>query len=340
MNRSMEESANIGNDIEHLIPGYIEQTRRQARALTTMLTEERFGEIRSIAHNLQGSGGSFGFPVLTELGMQLTRAADAQDHAAAEAVVVELNIFARSASVALHASLNCSDARNETWLAGKILIIDGAPEMLKMTAAMLRKDGHQVHIASNAEQGLVLLQTLRTDAILVELRLPGISGLEFTRSVRKDPVRKNAVILAMTAFSGDEIVKAAAEAGFDGFITKPFDTERLTGFLRRNLQPQFEAPPIARAGAAAEPGNQKPAFLEDACGRCRALVHGFDSGFETSCVRRMLRQWAIQAGQLRYGSISLLAQEAAVLLEGLWWDSAFLEEKPERVAGCTGSPMG
>jgi len=162
--------------------------------------------------------------------------------------------------------------------------------------------------------------------MLVDLRLPGLSGLEFTRSVRKDPVTKTAVILAMTAFSGDEVVKAAAEAGFDGFITKPFDRERLTAFLRRNLQSQSEVPPIARAGVAAKPGNQGRAFLEDACGRCRALVHGFDSGFETTRVRRMLRQWTTQAGQLGYGSISLLAQDAAVLLEGLWWDPPFLKK--------------
>jgi hypothetical protein len=75
---------------ENLIPEYLAERREEARDLAEILAGGRLGEIRTIAHNLKGSGGSYGFPGLSELGAQLTIAANTGDRVAAEAIVVNL----------------------------------------------------------------------------------------------------------------------------------------------------------------------------------------------------------------------------------------------------------
>jgi hypothetical protein len=152
----------VPESIGHLIAPYIAQTKRDAHALVTLLSEQRFEEIRTIAHDLKGSGSTYGFPELTELGRQLTIAADGEDRATAEGVIAQLNTFTRSAAVLMHAQLEGIEMGDSSrWLASKILVIDDSPTILKMAAAMLRMDGHQVHIQSNAEQGLLSLHFIQ-----------------------------------------------------------------------------------------------------------------------------------------------------------------------------------
>jgi CheY-like chemotaxis protein len=62
-----------------------------------------------------------------------------------------------------------------------ILIIDDAAVTLKLIATILRSEGYKVQIASNAEQALSTLRTLRPDLILVDVHLPGIDGFELSR---------------------------------------------------------------------------------------------------------------------------------------------------------------
>ena len=213
----------------------------------------------------------------------------------------------------------------------RVLIIDDAVAMLRMTASVLRKDGYQVHIASNAEEALTSLQTLRPDVILVDLRLPGISGLGFTQRVRQDSGIKDTVVLAMTAFYGLDVEKAARDAGCDGFIAKPFDTKTLTAFVRHNLEPQSEALPARYASATSITGERRRAFLDDACSRCRVLASGFDEDFQASNVTGVLRQLAEDAAQYGYRSIPRLANETAELLEGLFWHRPQLKDSMNKL---------
>src|SRR4051812_26399115 len=129
-----------------------------------------------------------------------------------------------------------------------ILVVDDVPVNLKLAAAVLRSEGYRVHLASSAEQALMMLATMRPDLMLVDIQLPGMDGLELTRRVRSDPRTHDVLVVALTASiqRGDE--QNAFDAGCDGFLHKPIDTRTLGDRLRGFIEGQ---PVPAPAGAVA-----------------------------------------------------------------------------------------
>ncbi len=109
----------------------------------------------------------------------------------------------------------------------RVLIVDDHPINLKLAADVLSMAGYRVSTASNAEQALTLLQDARPDAILMDIAMPGMDGLELTRLLRTDSRLAGVPIIALTAsaMKGDDA--RALEAGCNGYITKPIDTRTL-----------------------------------------------------------------------------------------------------------------
>ena len=116
-----------------------------------------------------------------------------------------------------------------------ILVVDDVPINLKLTAILLRKEGFKVFTATDAEQALGILNTLRPDLILVDIQLPGMDGLELVRQLKQNPLTRDIVLVALTAcaMKGDD--QKAFEAGCDGYVTKPIDTMSLGSRLRGYL---------------------------------------------------------------------------------------------------------
>lgn len=112
----------------------------------------------------------------------------------------------------------------------RILIVDDNPINLKLAADVLEADGYAVERAEDAEQAAQLLNCVMPDLILVDIALPGIDGLTFTRRLKADDRFRHLPVVAITAFAmkGDE--KKAFDAGCSGYITKPIDTR---GFSRQ-----------------------------------------------------------------------------------------------------------
>lgn len=121
-----------------------------------------------------------------------------------------------------------------------ILIIDDNAMNLKLTRVLLSSLGYDVHTATNAEEALATLATVRPRLILMDLQLPGIDGLELTRRLKADPATRDICIVALTAYAmkGDE--QRARAAGCDGYITKPIDTRILPGVVAAYLQHNAE----------------------------------------------------------------------------------------------------
>jgi CheY-like chemotaxis protein len=121
-----------------------------------------------------------------------------------------------------------------------VLIVEDDPANMKLLSFVLAAHGYDVRNAADAEEALVILNGFTPRLVLMDLELPGMSGLDLTRKLKADPVNRVAVILAVTAaaMKGDEA--RAIDAGCDGYITKPFDTRALPGIVARYLQ--TEAP--------------------------------------------------------------------------------------------------
>ena len=116
-----------------------------------------------------------------------------------------------------------------------ILIVDDNAANLKLARVLLTGEGYEIHTANDAEEAAELLQTLSPRLILMDIQLPGMDGLEFTRLLKSDPTRRNILVIALTAYAmkGDE--ERARAAGCDGYITKPIDTDTLPGVIAEYL---------------------------------------------------------------------------------------------------------
>ena len=108
-----------------------------------------------------------------------------------------------------------------------ILLVDDNATNLKLVSSVLENAGFAVSQAADAEQAQTLLQGNIPDLILMDIALPGMSGLALTRVLKSDARFKCVPIVALTAsaMKGDD--SKAFDAGCDGYISKPIDTRKL-----------------------------------------------------------------------------------------------------------------
>lgn len=106
-----------------------------------------------------------------------------------------------------------------------VLIVEDNLTNLKLVKLILIIEGYEVRTATDAREALEVLKDFHPQLILMDLQLPGMDGLELTRRLKEDPVFKGTKIIALTAYAmkGDE--EKALNAGCDGYITKPIDTQ-------------------------------------------------------------------------------------------------------------------
>jgi CheY-like chemotaxis protein len=121
-------------------------------------------------------------------------------------------------------------------MSGRILIVDDNSINLKLASEILLASGYTVDGAINADQAQKLLATLLPDLILMDIALPGMDGLSLTRIIKADPRLSHVPVVALTAFAmrGDDC--KAAEAGCDGYITKPIDTRKFVAQVTAILE--------------------------------------------------------------------------------------------------------
>jgi len=119
----------------------------------------------------------------------------------------------------------------------QILVVDDNPANLKLMQFLLDGEGYEIRTAGDAEQALSVLQEIQPRLILMDLQLPGMSGLDLTRRLKAEPATQGVVILALTAFAmkGDE--QRALDAGCDGYVAKPIDVDTLPALIARHLKP-------------------------------------------------------------------------------------------------------
>ena len=118
-----------------------------------------------------------------------------------------------------------------TKLTFKILVIEDTPSDLKLAQIVLSSAGHDVRGAEAAEQALQAVKQNKPQIILLDLRLPGIDGLGFARTLKADPETRDIHIVAVTSFPERFSKAEVLAAGCDAYLTKPINTRRLPGQL-------------------------------------------------------------------------------------------------------------
>jgi len=123
-----------------------------------------------------------------------------------------------------------------------ILIVDDDPALLEALPPIIRFRLSHVdsETAHSPEQALRLLSSKHYDAILSDIRLPGMDGLELLRHIRS--LRPATPVVMMTAHGDDTVKQAALQAGAVGFLQKPFEREELIRQLQVALHKDNKLP--------------------------------------------------------------------------------------------------
>jgi CheY-like chemotaxis protein len=119
---------------------------------------------------------------------------------------------------------------------GTLLVIEDNPKNMKLVRDLLQIGRYQVLEATDAESGIKLAREHQPDAILMDLKLPGMGGLSATRIIRADAELKDTAIAALTAHVMQGIEEKARRAGCDEFITKPIDTRSFLDTISRLVE--------------------------------------------------------------------------------------------------------
>ncbi len=114
-----------------------------------------------------------------------------------------------------------------------VLVVDDSIDNLTLISLELQHNGYRVATATDGEEALKVAAMVKPDCIIMDLAMPGVDGLESTRQIRQDENLKDIPVIALTAFSTDGFRRAAHETGFDGYLTKPVDFDRLHDLIGR-----------------------------------------------------------------------------------------------------------
>lgn len=113
----------------------------------------------------------------------------------------------------------------------KILIVDDETKITKIVSKILEEDGYEVGTADTGEKGVELAGKLKPDIVLMDLNLPGISGIEAMCQIKM--ACPEMIVILITAYGSISSAVEAMRQGAYDYITKPFDNDALIMTLRR-----------------------------------------------------------------------------------------------------------
>jgi len=131
--------------------------------------------------------------------------------------------------------------------ASTILVVDDEPQIRRVMLTTLTSHGYSVIEAASGEEALGKIRTERPDLILLDVNMPGISGLETCAEIRTS---SDVPIIMLTIRNSERDKVEALDAGADDYVVKPFGVQELMARIRAALR---------RSG----PGDGTPAFASD-----------------------------------------------------------------------------
>jgi CheY-like chemotaxis protein len=116
-----------------------------------------------------------------------------------------------------------------------LLIVEADRSVRLFLERALRQTGAVVVVAEDAEAALTVLTLVRPDLILMDLALPGLSGLNLARRLRADHARRGIKLVALSRLCGPILTETVGAAGFDAHVETPMTVAELGAVLRRLL---------------------------------------------------------------------------------------------------------
>jgi two-component system phosphate regulon response regulator PhoB len=117
-----------------------------------------------------------------------------------------------------------------------ILVVEDEPAVREMLRFVLEQDGFTVHETEDAETARERINTQAPDLLLLDWMLPGTSGVELARGLKRDPLTREIPIIMLTARGEEDDKVRGLESGADDYVTKPFSTRELLARIRTVLR--------------------------------------------------------------------------------------------------------
>ena len=124
----------------------------------------------------------------------------------------------------------------------KILTIDDSPTIRAMLDSTLTEAGFEVYEAENGRDGLGMLGVIRPDIVITDINMSVMGGFTLIREIRQEKRYAGLPILVMTTEGSDDFKQRGREVGATGWITKPFDPDKLVRIIHRVARTNVDAP--------------------------------------------------------------------------------------------------
>lgn len=200
--------------MDELKSAYIQGLSSRVKALTASKNElEINGEvarkaIRRISHSLRGSGGTYGFPEISELAERVEESSDSNISKAVDALLQLLK-----SSISEHQTSPT-----------KILLIDDDPDIQLIIRRTLKEErAVKLTIVSSGKEAISVLSNESPDVILLDQMLEDTKGDELLNMIKSNDESRDIPIIFLTSKNRPEHLKRFMDIGAKGVITKPFD---------------------------------------------------------------------------------------------------------------------
>lgn len=117
----------------------------------------------------------------------------------------------------------------------KILIVDDEPSIRSLVRDVLELEGHEILEAPDGPSALALVDSDDPDLMVLDIMMPGMSGLDVLRTLRREHSGSDLPIILLTAAADDDTTWAGWTAGASVFLPKPFDPNHLLDWVERLL---------------------------------------------------------------------------------------------------------
>ncbi len=193
-------------------------------------------------------------------------------------------------------------------MSATILVVEDEPTIQSLIEVNLRRAGHVVQLASDAESARRMVQEALPDLVLLDWMLPGMSGVDFARQLRGDARTRSLPIIMLTARAEERDKVEGLEVGADDYVTKPFSPRelmaRIKAVLRRHA-PQATDDAVELGGLRLDPATH------------RVTAGGMEIGLGPTEFR--LLHYLMTHPERVHGRSQLLDQ--------VWGDHVFVEER-------------
>lgn len=144
------------------------------------------------------------------------------------------------------------DVTETTALAERVLVVDDEPDIVALVAYHLAKSGYTVSTATSGPEGLAVARRDKPSIIVLDLMLPGLSGLEVMEELRGDSATSRIAVLMLTARREESDRIKGLTLGADDYLTKPFSPQELVlrvgAILRRVKAGREESSDVTQIG--------------------------------------------------------------------------------------------